>query len=311
MIMLSFPVKAKKFIFREENPIIMNRRNFIGASAASSVGVLACKNAMAFEAQEVSQGSLKSNINHSVCYWCYNSIPLEKFLQHLNDLEILSIDLTGPEDWPLLKKYGIHCSMCWGAEISLTEGWNDLQYHETLIKNYTDMIPKVSEAGFTNLICFSGNRRELSDSEGLKNCATGLRQILPLAEKHGVVIQMELLNSKVDHKDYMCDHAAWGVALCKELGSQNFKLLYDIYHMQIMEGDVIRTIQDHNSYIGHYHTGGNPGRHEIDETQELYYPAIMKAILETGFKGHVAQEFIPTWEDKIAALKQGVTICDV
>ncbi|WP_297696659.1 TIM barrel protein, partial [uncultured Eudoraea sp.] len=133
----------------------------------------------------------------------------------------------------------------------------------------------------------------------------------PIAEKHGVVIQMELLNSKVDHKDYMCDHVEWGVALCKELNSENFKLLYDIYHMQIMEGDIIRTIRDYHEYFGHYHTGGNPGRHEINETQELYYPAIMKAIVETGFKGHVAQEFIPSWEDKIAALKEGVTICDV
>jgi hydroxypyruvate isomerase len=151
----------------------------------------------------------------------------------------------------------------------------------------------------------------MDDMVGLKNCAEGLKQIIPLAEKHKVVIQMELLNSKVNHKDYMCDHAEWGVALCKEVDSENFKLLYDIYHMQIMEGDVIRTIRDHHQYFGHYHTGGNPGRNEIDETQELYYPAIMRAILETGFQGHVAQEFIPTWEDKIAALKQGVTICDV
>jgi hydroxypyruvate isomerase len=151
----------------------------------------------------------------------------------------------------------------------------------------------------------------MDDELGLQNAIHGLKQILPLAEKHGVVIQMELLNSKVDHKDYMCDHTSWGVALCKALGSEHFKLLYDIYHMQIMEGDVIRTIEENHQYIGHYHTGGNPGRHEINETQELYYPAIMKAIVKTGFKGHVAQEFIPTWPDKIAALKEGVTICDI
>src|SRR5690606_34111241 len=198
-----------------------------------------------------------------------------------------------------------------GAEISLTEGWNDPKYHEVLIKKYTEVIPKVAEAGYTNLICFSGNRKGMDDKVGMQNCADGLKKILPLAEKHGVILQMELLNSKVNHKDYMCDHSAWGVELCKMLGSDNFKLLYDIYHMQIMEGDVIRTIQDNHQYFGHYHTGGVPGRHEIDKTQELYYPAIMEAILATGYKGHVAQEFVPAWENKIAALKQGVDICDV
>jgi len=236
---------------------------------------------------------------------------MEDFLQNLNELGIKAMDLTGPDDWPLMKKYGIHASMCWGAGFGIEKGWNDPKLHEELIKDYLQMIPKVAEAGYTNLICFSGNRRGMDDSIGLQNCVDGLKQIIPIAQKHGVVIQMELLNSKVDHKDYMCDHVEWGVALCKELNSENFKLLYDIYHMQIMEGDIIRTIRDYHEYFGHYHTGGNPGRHEINETQELYYPAIMKAIVETGFKGHVAQEFIPSWEDKIAALKEGVTICDV
>jgi len=289
----------------------MKRRTFIGTSAAASVAILANHTAAAVDSSNKNTMKLNNNINHSVCQWCYGSIPLEDFLKSLNELGINSIDLIGPKDYPLLKKYNIHNSMCNGAEISLTEGWNDLNYHETLIKNYKEMIPIVAEAGYTNLICFSGNRRGMGDVIGLKNCVEGLKQILPLAEKHGVMIQMELLNSKVNHPDYMCDHSEWGVELCKQLGSDNFKLLYDIYHMQIMEGDVIRTIQEHHQYFGHYHTGGNPGRNEIDETQELYYPAIMKAILETGFNGHVAQEFVPTWEDKIAALKQGVTICDV
>ena len=289
----------------------MKRRTFIGTSAAASVAFLASKTAVAADSSNINTMKLNNNINHSVCQWCYGSIPLEDFLKSLNALGVTAIDLIGPKDYPLLKKYNIHNSMCNGAEISLTEGWNDLKYHETLIKNYKEMIPIVAEAGYTNLICFSGNRRGMDDAIGLKNCVEGLKQILPLAEKHGVMIQMELLNSKVNHPDYMCDHSEWGVELCKQLGSDNFKLLYDIYHMQIMEGDVIRTIQEHHQYFGHYHTGGNPGRNEIDETQELYYPAIMKAILETGFKGHVAQEFVPTWEDKIAALKQGVTICDV
>ncbi len=289
----------------------MKRRTFIGTSAAASVAFLAGKTAVAADSSNINTMKLNNNINHSVCQWCYGSIPLEDFLKSLNALGVTAIDLIGPKDYSLLKKYNIHNSMCNGAEISLTEGWNDLKYHETLIKNYKEMIPIVAEAGYSNLICFSGNRRGMDDAVGLKNCVEGLKQILPLAEKHGVMIQMELLNSKVNHPDYMCDHSEWGVELCKQLESDSFKLLYDIYHMQIMEGDVIRTIQEHHQYFGHYHTGGNPGRNEIDETQELYYPAIMKAILETGFKGHVAQEFVPTWEDKIAALKQGVTICDV
>lgn len=289
----------------------MKRRTFIGTSAIASVGLLASNTASASEPSKDNDMKLKNNINHSVCRWCYSKIPMEDFLKNLNELGIKAMDLTGPEDWPLMKKYNIHASMCWGAGMGIEKGWNEPKYHEELIKDYLQIIPKVAEAGYTNLICFSGNRNGMDDADGLNNCVEGLKHIMPMAEEHGVVIQMELLNSKVDHEDYMCDHSEWGVELCKQLGSDNFKLLYDIYHMQIMEGDVIRTIQTHHEYFGHYHTGGNPGRHEIDETQELYYPAIMKAILETGFKGHVAQEFVPSWEDKIAALKQGVTICDV
>ena len=223
---------------------------------------------------------------------------------------VKAIDLIGPENFDLLKKYDIECSMCNGAEISLTEGWNDPKYHEELIKKYTEVIPKVADAGYTNLICFSGNRRGMNDYVGLQNCVDGLSQILPLAEKHGVVIQMELFNQQ-NHPDYMCDSSLWGVELCKRLGSDNFKLLYDIYHMQIQEGDIIKTIQTYHPYFGHYHTAGVPGRHEIDETQELYYPAIIKAIKETGFTGYIAQEFVVTWEDKIAALKDALLRCDV
>jgi hydroxypyruvate isomerase len=254
---------------------------------------------------------LKGNINHSVCRWTYNFLSLEELCKNVKEIGFAAIDLVGPKDWDTLKKNGVFSSMCNGAEISLTEGWNDKQYHSTLIKNYTEHIELVGKAGYKNLICFSGSKRGMDDETGLKNCAEGLKQILSLAEKRGVIIQMELLNSKVNHKDYMCDHTAWGVELCKRLGSENFKLLYDIYHMQIDEGDVIRTIQDNHQYLGHYHTGGVPGRHEIDNTQELYYPAIMKAILETGFKDYVAQEFIPAKQDKIASLREAIHTCDV
>lgn len=287
----------------------MKRRNFIATTAAGAAAMVTT-NAMAKEPAVPKDFALKNNINHSVCQWCFNHLPLEEFLQLLNDLGIGAIDLIGPKDWPLLKKYDIHCSMCNGAEISLIEGWNNPKYHEQLIKNYTEIIPQVAEAGYTNLICFSGNRDGINDYVGLQNCVDGLSRILPLAEKHGVVIQMELFN-QVDHPDYMCDNSLWGVELCKHLGSDNFKLLFDIYHMQIQEGDIIRSIQNYHPYFGHYHTAGVPGRHEIDESQELYYPAIMKAILATGFKGYVAQEFIVSWEDKVAALKDCFLRCDV
>ncbi|MGW9685863.1 hydroxypyruvate isomerase family protein [Flagellimonas sp. 2504JD1-5] len=287
----------------------MKRRNFISTSAVGAAAIVTTKS-IAQSKNMDKDFTLKNNINHSVCQWCFADYPLEEFLKILNGLGIKAIDLIGPEGWPLLKKYDIHCSMCNGAEISLTEGWNDPKYHDTLIKNYTEMIPKVAEAGYTNLICFSGNRRGMNDYVGLQNCVDGLSKIMPLAEKHGVVIQMELFN-QVNHPDYMCDSSIWGVELCKHLGSDNFKLLFDIYHMQIQEGDIIRSIQNYHSYFGHYHTAGVPGRNEIDETQELYYPAIMKAILETGYTGYVAQEFITTWEDKIEALKDGFIRCDV
>lgn len=294
----------------------MKRRTFIGTSAAASIGFVACKNTDTSEKNkeiailETKEEPLKGNIHHGVCYWCYGG-DLEKFLIASKPVGVTAVDLMGPKQWPLLKKHGIDSSMCNGAEISLTEGWCNPKNHKTLIKNYTELIPQVAEAGYTNIIAFSGNRNGMDDQIGLQNCAKALKQIIPLAEKHNVVIQMELLNSKVDHKDYMCDHSEWGVALCKEVDSESFKLLYDIYHMQIMEGDVIRTIKKHHNYFGHYHTGGNPGRNEINDTQELYYPAIMKAILDTGYKGYVSQEFIPTWQDKIAALKDGIRICDV
>jgi hydroxypyruvate isomerase len=264
--------------------------------------------------EETKSTALKGNINHAVCRWCYGSIPLEEFSAAAKKMGISAIDLVGPKDWPTLQKYGLFSSMCNGAEINLVDGWNDKKFHAQLIKNYSEMIPLVAKAGYKNLICFSGNRRGIDDETGWNNCAEGLKQIMSIAEKNNVIVVMELLNSKVNHKDYQCDKTAWGVELAKRIGSENFKLLYDIYHMQIDEGDVIRTIKDNHQYIAHYHTGGVPGRNEIDETQELYYPAIMKAILDTGFKGYVAQEFIPnrkTNEEKLVSLEKAIKLCDV
>ncbi|NUQ23450.1 MAG: TIM barrel protein [Saprospiraceae bacterium] len=253
----------------------------------------------------------KGRINHSVCRWCYNDIPLEQFCQAVKDLGIPAIDLIGPKEWHVLQKYGLYSSMCNGAEISLTEGWNNPQYHDTLLKNYSEIIPLVAKNGYSQVICFSGNRKGMDDETGLKNCVTGLQKLMPLAEKYKVTVVMELFNSKIDHKDYMCDKSVWGIELAKQLGSERFKLLYDIYHMQINEGDIIRTIRDYHPYFSHYHTAGVPGRHEINESQELNYPAIMRAIADTGFKGYVAQEFIPTRDDKIGALRQAIEICDI
>ena len=255
--------------------------------------------------------ALKGNITHGVCHWCFRDYSLEDLCVEVKKIGIKGVDLIGPKGWDTLKKHGIYSSMCNGAEISLTEGFGETKYHDQLVKNYTEMIPLVAEAGYKNLICFSGNRRGMDDETGLKNCQEGLEKILPIAEKHGVIIQMELLNSKINHKDYLCDKSAFGVELCKRLGSPNFKLLFDIYHMQIDEGDLIRNITDYHEYIGHYHTAGNPGRNELGDDQEINYPAVMRAILATGYKGYVSHEFIPKKEDKMASLAEGVAICDV
>lgn len=254
---------------------------------------------------------LKGRINHSVCRWCYNDIPLEDLCEAANKMGLTSIELLGPKEWPILKKHGLTCAMPNGAGLGIERGFNDPSLHDELVQSYEEVIPRVAEAGYKQIICFSGNRNGLDDKKGIENCALGLKRLMPIAEKHDVIMCMELLNSKVDHKDYQADHTVWGAELCQAVGSEKVKLLYDIYHMQIMEGDVIATIREFHPYISHYHTGGVPGRNEIDETQELYYPAIMEAILETGYGGFVAHEFIPAREDKLASLKQGVQICDV
>src|SRR5450432_981677 len=281
-----------------------------GTAALGTAGILSSFGASP-AADHENKSALKGNINHSVCRWCYNDTSVDDLCEAVKKIGFSAIDLVGPADWPTLKKHGVYSSMCNGAEISLTKGWNHTEYHATLIKNYTDHIELVAKAGYKNLICFSGNREGMDGETGWKNCVEGLKQILGQAEKQGVIIHMELLNSKINHPDQMCDNTKWGIELVKRMGSENFKLLYDIYHMQIDEGDVIRTIQDSHQYFGHYHTAGVPGRHEIDETQELYYPAIMKAIVATGFKGYTAQEFLPVASNKMDSLKKAIMICDV
>ncbi len=254
--------------------------------------------------------ALRGNINHSVCRWCYGKIPLEKLCAACQRIGIKSIELVGPKEWPTLAKYGLTCAVS-TAGCGIVKGFNRPEHHEWLIGVLEDLVPQAAQAGIPSVICMSGNRDGMDDLEGMKNCAKGLKQVMPLCEKHKVTLVMELLNSRVNHPDYMCDHTAWGVELCKMVGSERFKLLYDIYHMQIMEGDLIRTIRDNAEYIGHYHTGGNPGRNEIDDSQEIYYPAVMRAIVETGYQGFVGQEFIPKADDPLESLERCVRICDV
>ena len=283
----------------------ISRRTALASTAAASVTALIDR----LSAADAASG-MKGHIHHSVCKWCYPKVELETLAQWGKDNGLGSIELLEIQDIPKVQKYGLTCAMVSGIPGGITKGLNRLENHDKIVEWVEMAAPKVAQLGCQNIICFSGNRQGQSNEDGIKNCAIGLKRLMPIAEKHKVTLVMELLNSKVDHADYQCDHTAWGVDLCKAVGSDRFKLLYDIYHMQIMEGDVIATIKKSAPYIAHYHTGGVPGRHEIDETQELFYPAIMRAIAETGYKGFVAQEFIPK-RDALTSLKQGVTICDV
>lgn len=296
----------------------MNRRTVIknlslGIGAVSLGGMTMCKQAP--EEDKALAGpavaALKGNINHSVCRWCYQDIPLKEFAEGAKAIGIKAIDLLRPEEWKIVKDAGLECSLATDTFASIPHGFNNPEHHENLQRQYRKLITQAADAGIKQVIVFSGNRNGISDEAGLEHCAVGLDVLVKHAEKSDVTLIMELLNSKVDHADYQCDNTPWGVKLVDKIGSPNFKLLYDIYHMQIMEGDIIATIRTYNDYIVHYHTGGVPGRHEINNAQELNYPAIMRAVAATGFNGYVAQEFIPTYEDKLEALKEGIMICDV
>ena len=288
----------------------MNRRDMIGKVAGATVVTAVTPLNSVFTGTGDASLPLKGNIHHSVSQWCFGDIPLEDFAVSCKAMGLESIELLGEKDWPTVNKAGLKCAVGYATDWGIPKGFNRIENHEKLIADFEAMIPKASAAGVPNLICFSGNREGQNDNEGMINCAKGLRKLMPSAEKYGVTIIMELLNS-YGHKDYQCDKTTWGSALCEMVGSERFKLLYDIFHMQIMEGNVIDTITKYSQYIGHIHTGGVPGRHELDETQELYYPAIMKALVKTGYKGFVGQEFVPTQKDDLEALKKCIQICDV
>jgi hydroxypyruvate isomerase len=293
----------------------MSRRSAIQKVAAGAAAVaVATKLSPTARAQDSAAPKLKGRINHSACKWCYSRISLEDFCKAGKEIGLVAVDLIDPKDFAVLKKHGLACSLVSNPTIDglggITKAFNRVEHHDKLLQAYEGYIKATAEAGYERLICFSGNRDGLDDEKGLENCAIGLKRLLPIAEKHKVTLIMELLNSKRSHKDYQCDHTSWGVELTKRLSSERFKLLYDIFHMQIMDGDVCDTIRENHQYFDHYHTGGVPGRAEIDESQELYYPRIMQAIVDTGFKGYVAQEFVPK-RDPLTSLKQAIQICDV
>ena len=247
------------------------------------------------------QASRKNQILHSACRWCYNDTPLEELADKAKDIGLQSIELLNPDEWEIMFSRGLNCAISNGSPLGITKGFNDLKNHRQLQEDIEPILISAAEKGIPNVICFSGNRNGTSFDQGLENCARGLEPLAKIAEKYNVNLVM----------DYQCDNSPWGVKLVEKLGSPRFKLLYDIYHMQIMEGDVIATIRKNKDYIAHYHTGGVPGRNEIEENQELNYKAICEAIIATGYKGYLGQEFIPTREDPFISLSKAIDICDI
>ena len=280
------------------------RRSVVTAAAGAALAA-GTQSGRAATGKAVTKGRIKQ----SVCKWCYKDMSVDELAEQSAKMGLRSVELLGDEEWPVVKKHGLVCAVGNGI-CSITDGLNVKANHAEIERNFRRLLPLAKKQGVPSLICFSGNRRDMPDEEAWDNCALLLNKVKAQAEDAGVTILMELLNSKVNHPDYHCDKTAWGVELMKRAESPRVKLLYDIYHMQIMEGDVIRTIRDNFQYIGHFHTGGNPGRHEIDETQELNYKAICEAIVDLGFDGYLAQEFIPV-HDPMTSLRQAATICDV
>ena len=265
-------------------------------------------------AQEQPSAPPKRNgrIRQSVSRWCYKQIPLDQLCQYAAQIGLQAIDLLNAEDWDVPKRHGLICSMGYGGGGEIPNGFNRLENHDKLEEGFRKYIPLAAKAEVPNVITFSGNRKGMSDEEGAKNTIAGLNRVKKIAEDHGVTICLELLNSKVNHPDYMCDHTAWGVQVIQAVNSPRVKLLYDIYHMQIMEGDLVRTIQKNIDWIAHFHTGGVPGRHELDNTQEVQWDGVMRGIAATNFRGFVAHEFVPgKGHDPLTSLRQAVDLCDV
>jgi hydroxypyruvate isomerase len=275
--------------------------------AVTSLGALALSTRL--HPSELQSPGRNGRLKQSVSRWCYGRIPLDDLCEAAKNIGYRSVELLDEGDWPTPKKHGLACALANGFG-TIPVGFNRPDNHDKLVAAGEAMIPKAAAAGVPNIVCFSGNRAGMSDGEGIANCIAGLKRLAPLAEQHGVTLCLELLNSRVDHKDYQADHTAWGVQVVQGVASPRMKLLYDIYHMQVMEGDVIATIRANFQHIAHYHTGGVPGRAEIDDTQELNYKRVMQSIADLGYTGFVAQEFVPK-RDPLTSLKQAYDICDV
>ncbi len=252
----------------------------------------------------------KKRIKQSVCRWCYQKITIEDLCVSAAQMGLVGVDLLQPEEYEVPRRHGLICTMGYAGAGTIPEAMNRTEHHADIEAALRTNIPLAAKAGVPNVITFSGTRRGMSDDEGARNTITGLNRVKKIAEDNGVVICLELLNSKVNHPDYMCDHTAWGVRVMEEVNSPNVKLLYDIYHMQIMEGDLIATIRKNIAWIGHFHTGGVPGRHELDNTQEVQWDGVMRAIAESEFKGYVAHEFLPL-RDPMTSLRAAADLCDV
>jgi len=285
----------------------------LGGLGLATAGVSVPRAASAAALQSQQYLPLRGRINHSVHYWPFTrKLSLAELCQAVKQIGFSAISHLRPDQWSILKAHGVDCPMCLCAgALNWANGFATKVAHEELVARYLHHIDLVADAGYRNLLCFSGTRRGMSEEESLANAESGLKRILGHAEKRGVVLAMAMWNSKYDFPGYLCDNSDWGVALCKRLSSPNFGLLYDAYHMQIMEGNIIATIRKHHEHFVLYLTGGLPGRCEIGDNQELNYPAICRAIVDTGFQGYLTQEFNPSGPDHIAALRKAVHLCDV
>lgn len=279
----------------------------VGSTLIASAGAARISGAM--PDLSLMRGQLKGRLKQSVCRWCYNKIAIEDFAKAVSEMGLKGIDLLDPKDWPIAKKYGLTPTMVYGGG-QLTVGLNRRDLHDKFVKEFEEAIPRAAAEGIPNIITFSGNRNGMPENEGLDNCVAALNRVKALAEKHNVTICIEYLNSKVDHKDYQFDHMSFGVEVVKRVNSPRVKILLDLYHVQIMEGDLIRKIKDNIQHIGHFHTGGNPGRHELDDTQEVNWRGVARVIADLKFDGWVAHEFVPT-RDPLTSLREAVQLFDV
>jgi hydroxypyruvate isomerase len=286
--------------------MLISRRRALVSAATLALGAAIRPPRLSGAEKVVKNGRLKQSVSR----WCYNSIPMPDFCRAVAEMGLTAVDLLEEPDWAVVRQYGLICSMGYAGGGTIPNGLNVKANHDAIVKNFEKLIPRAEAEKVPNVITFFGNKRGMPDEEAIANCIEGLNRVKKIGEDHGVMICVELLNSKVNHKDYQGDHTAFGVQVVRAVGSPRVKLLDDLYHMQIMEGDLIRTLKDNKDYIAHYHTGGVPGRHELDGTQEVNWRAVAQAIVDTGFTGYMAHEFVPT-RDPLTSLREAVALCDV